>query len=157
MELGILENGWATSAILNVYNKSGGKLLAHFDSPHLFERPITALSLFSGKILSFGAKGFGMRPQEIHYDVDMPRGAITIMERFAANKVNHGVKPVTEKVASLLLRRMHPSLLGEDWCAQNTVQVNPSLDSPGGDEQVRIELSGEDVDLHMLAEKIAEQ
>ena len=152
VELGILENGWATSAILNVYNKKGGKLLAHFDSPHLFERLIVALSLFSGKILSFGVKGFGMKPQEIHYDVDMPRGAITIMYGYAANKVNHGVKPVTEKAASLLLRRMHPSLLGEDWCAQNTVQVNPSLDSPGGDEQVHMELSGEDVDLDMYVE-----
>ena len=59
------------------------------------------------------------------------------------------MKPVTEKVASLLLRRMHPTLLGEDWCAQNTVQVNPSLDSPGGDEQDQMELPGEDVDLDM--------
>ena len=65
-----------------------------------------------------------MQPQEVHYEVDMPRGAITIMEGYAANKVNHGVKPVAEKVASLLLRRMHPSLLGKDWCAQNTVIVN---------------------------------
>ena len=87
----------------------------------------------------------------------MPRCVITIMYGYAANNVNHGVKPVTEKVASLLLRRMHPSLLGEDWCAQNTVQVNPSLDSPGGDEQDQLELPGEDVDLDMRAEKIAEQ
>ena len=157
VELGILENGWATSAILNVYNKKGGKLLAHFDSPHLFERLIVALSLFSGKILSFGVKGFGMKPQEIHYDVDMPRGAITIMYGYAANKVNHGVKPVTEKAASLLLRRMHPSLLGEDWCAQNTVQVNPSHDSPGGDEQVQMELPGVGGDLDELAERIADE
>ena len=63
-----------------------------------------------------------------------------------------GVTPVAEKVASLLLRRMHPTLLGEDWCAQNTVQVNPSLDRPGGDEQDQMELPGEDVDLDMQAE-----
>ena len=30
VELGILENGWATSAILNVYNKKGGKLVQPF-------------------------------------------------------------------------------------------------------------------------------
>ena len=120
----------------------------------MFERPIIALSLFSGNILSFGVKGFGMQPQELHYEVYMPRGAITIMEGFAANKVNHGVKPVTEKVASLLLRRMHPSLLGEDWCAQNTVQVNPNLDSPGGDEQVHMELSGVGGDLDGLAARL---
>ena len=145
------------SAILNVYNKKGGKLLHHFDSPHLFERPIIALSLFSGKSLSFGVKGLGMQPQEHHYEVDMPRGAITIMEGYAANKVNHGVKPVAEKVASLLLRRMHPSLLDKDWCEQNTVQVNPSLDSPGGDEQVHMELSGVGGDLDELAERIADE
>ena len=116
-----------------------------------------ALSIFSGKILSFGVKGFGMKPQEIHYDVDMPRGAITIMEGYAANKLNHGVKPVTEKVASLLLRRMHPSLLGKDWCAQNTVQVNPSLDSSGGGEQVHMELSAVGIDLDLLAERIADE
>ena len=123
----------------------------------MFERPIIALSHFSGKILSFGVKGYGMQPQGLQYEVDIPRGAITIMEGYAANKVNHGVKPVTEKVASLLLRRMHPSLLGEDWCAQNTVQVNPSLDSPGGDEQDQMELPGLGVDLDMRTEKIAEQ
>ena len=127
VQRGILENEWANSAILNVYNQKGGKLLHHFDSPHLFKRPIIALSLFSGKILSFGLKGYGMQPQEVHYEVNMPRGAITIMEGYAANKVNHGVKPVAEKVASLLLRRMHPSLLGKDWCAQNTVIVNQKL------------------------------
>ena len=57
----------------------------------------------------------------------MPRCVITIMYGYAANKLNHGVKPVAEKVASLLLRRMHPSLLGKDWCAQNTVIVNQKL------------------------------
>ena len=124
VEVGILENGWATSAILNVYHKRGGKLLAHFDSPHLFERPIIALSLFSAKSLSFGVKGLGMRPQEHHYKVDMPRGAVTIMEGYAANRLNHGVQPVREKVASLLLRRMHPTLLDEEWLARNTMVVN---------------------------------
>ena len=43
------------------------------------------------------------------------------MEGFAANQINHGVKSVRGKVASLLLRRMHPSLLGEEWCANNNV------------------------------------
>ena len=150
---------------------------------------------------------------------------------FAANHINHAVLLVRHRAASLLLRRMHPSLLGKEWCAKNIVvvnqkmcggehveqtakrfkasdedstndgstcsgcspvsfsggrtpldlgngpvvvngvdhnrklwefhhnrrasivQVNPRLDSPGGDEQVRIELSGEDVDLDMRAEK----
>ena len=121
VDCGILENGWANSAILNVYNKRGGKLGQHFDSPHLFTRPIVAISLFSGKSLSFGVAGLGMQPQKHHHTVDMPRGAITIMEGFAANQINHGVKSVRGKVASLLLRRMHPSLLGEEWCANNNV------------------------------------
>lgn len=124
VELGILENGWANSAILNMYHKRGGKLLGHFDSPHLFARPIIAVSRFSAKSLSFGVGGQGMQPQERHYTVDMPQGAVTIMYGFAANQINHAVKPVREKVASLLLRRMHPSLLGDKWVAKNTVQVN---------------------------------
>ena len=67
------------------------------------------------------------------------------------------MKPVVEKVASLLLRHMHPSLLGEDWCVQNTVQVNPSLDSPGGDEQLHMELPGVGADLDELAERITDE
>ena len=38
-----------------------------------------------------------------------------------------------------------------------TVQVNPILDSPGGDEQDQMELPGLGVDLDMRTEKIAEQ
>ena len=83
--------------------------------------------MFARKSLSFGVGGLGMKPQQHHYTVDMPRGAVTIMEGFAANQINHGVKPVSHKVASLLLRRMHPSLLGEEWCAQNTVLVNQKI------------------------------
>ena len=58
---------------------------------------------------------------EHHYTVDMPRGAVTIMEGYAANHINHGVRPVREKVASLLIRRMHPELLDENWKDSNTV------------------------------------
>ena len=119
--LGVLENGWANSAILNVYNKRGGKLLGHFDSPRLFQRPIIAIGLFSAKRLSFGVAGFGMQPQEHHYGVDMPRGSVTIMEGYAANRINHAVRPVREKVASLLIRRMHPGLLDEEWKARNEI------------------------------------
>ena len=65
-----MANGFANSAILNTYRvpigkkdgkprkdgkpKKGGKLGQHFDSPHLFGRPIVGLSLFSTKNLSFG-------------------------------------------------------------------------------------------------------
>ena len=65
-----------------------------------------------------------MQPQEHHYTVDMPRGAVTIMEGFAANRIDHGVQPVHDKIASLLIRRMRPSLLGKEWTANNTLQVN---------------------------------
>ena len=124
VNVGILENGWATSAILNVYHKSGGKLGQHYDSPHLFVRPIIGISLFGEKPLTFGVKGLGMRKQDFHYAVNMPRGAVTVMYGFAANKINHAVLPVPHKAATLLLRRMHPTLLGEKWCAKNTVTVN---------------------------------
>ena len=39
----------------------------------------------------------------------------------------------------------------------STVQVNPILDSLGGDEQDQMELPGLGVDLDMRTEKIAEQ
>ena len=80
VELGVLEDGWANSAILNVYNKHGGKLLAHFDSPHLFERPIIGISLFSAKSLSFGLEGLGVQPEGHRYALRMSRGAVTIMD-----------------------------------------------------------------------------
>jgi hypothetical protein len=74
--------------------------------------------------LSFGLKGLGMKPQEHHYTVRMPRGAVTIMEGYAANRINHGVPPVAEKAASLLIRRMHPSLLGAEWVDSNTIHCD---------------------------------
>ena len=120
---GVLKSGWANSAVVNLYSKRGGKLLAHFDSPHLFERPIIAISLFSTKGLHFGVKGFGMTPQDYHYEIGMPRGAVTVMSGFAADKINHGVPPVKGKAATLLLRRMHPSLLGPKWVENNAIWV----------------------------------
>ena len=69
---------------------------------------------------------------EHHYTVDMPRGAVTIMEGFAANQKNHGVKSVRGKVASLLLRRMHPELLAKKWVANNTAQVTQAPSPPEG-------------------------
>eukprot|EP00959_Pyramimonas_sp_CCMP1952_P436841 9146746-Pyramimonas_sp.AAC.1 len=54
------------------------------------------------------------------------------MYGYAANQVNHGVSPVAEKAASLLFRRMHPSLLGDDWRARNTMLTNQGVAT--GDE-----------------------
>ena len=162
VKLGILENGWANSAILNVYNKRGGKLLVHFDSPHLFERPIIAIGLFSSKRLSFGVAGLGMQPQEHHCEVEEPRGSVTIMEGYAANLINHCVKPVREKVVSLLLRCMHPELLADGWKASNTMlcrsaptalQINQDAASGGGGAGA----SDADEDLSELAARIADE
>ena len=82
VEVGILENGWASSAILNVYHKAGGKLGQHFESPHLFVRPILAIGLFAAKPLTFGVGGRAMRTQEHHYTVNMLRGSITVISGF---------------------------------------------------------------------------
>ena len=71
----------------------------------------------------------------------MPRGSVTIMEGYAADRFNHGVRPVCGKVASLLIRRMHPQLLAGDWKASNTIlcrsappelQINQDAASGGG-------------------------
>ena len=103
-----------------IYHESGGRLHGHFDSPHLFARPIVALELFSEKTFNFGAKNTGMQPQEQHFTVRMPHGSVTIMEGYAANKINHGVRPVKRKATSLLLRRVHPSLLVRESLGNKT-------------------------------------
>jgi len=125
VQCGTIKDKWANSAILNVYHKRGGKLCQHFDSPHLFCRPIPMVSFFSSaKELFFGVTGRGMQPKESHYKVGTPRGIVTLMYGYAANGINHAVPPVKEKAATLLFRRIHPELLGDDWVAQNTFEFN---------------------------------
>ena len=126
IELDVIEDAWANSAILNTYHKAGGKLMQHADSCHLFVRPIVGLSLFNAKSLSFGIESRGMATNL--FTLQMPRGAITIMEGYAANKINHGVRPVKRKTATLLLRRVFPGLLSNEWRKKNTMRWN--IESP---------------------------
>ena len=135
-EFGIIENEWANSSILNTYlvpigngkrkkdgkPKKGGLLGGHYDSPHLFARPIVGLSLFGTKTLSFGLAKQCMAAREHNYTVEMRRGVVTIMEGYAANKINHGVPRVERKASTLLFRRMLPELLSEEWKEKNTMR-----------------------------------
>ena len=149
-ECGIIGNAWANSSILNTYlvpkgkkddrpkkdgktkkegklkkdgkPKKGGLLCGHYDSPHLFARPIVGLSLFGTKTLSFGVAGWWMAAREHNYTVEMRRGVVTIMDGYAANKINHGVPPVERKASTLLFRRMLPELLSEEWKEKNTMR-----------------------------------
>ena len=137
-ECGIIANAWANSSIHNTYHvpigkkdgrpkkdgepKKGGKLGQHYNSPHLFARPIVGLSLFGTKTLSFGLADWGMAACEHNYTVEMRRGVVTIMEGYAANKINHGVPRVERKASTLLFRRMLPELLSEEWKAKNTMR-----------------------------------
>ena len=122
IELGIIKDAWANSAILNTYHKSGGKLMQHFDSCHLFVRPIVGLSLFGTKSLSFGLKTTAMKAAAHHYTVEQQRGVITIVYGYAADKINHGVQCVGRKASTLLLRRVFPELLSDEWKEKNTMR-----------------------------------
>ena len=84
------------------------------------------------------------------------------MEGYAANLINHCVKPVREKVVSLLLRCMHPELLADGWKASNTMlcrsaptalQINQDAASGGGG----VGSSDADEDLSELAARIADE
>ena len=151
-EFGIIPNEWANSSILNTYlvpigkkdgklkkvgkkqtkvgklkkdakkPKKGGLLCGHYDSPHLFARPIVGLSLFGTKTISFGVKGHYMAAREHNYTAEMRRGVLTIMDGYAANKINHGVPRVERKASTLLFRRMLPELLSEEWKEKNTMR-----------------------------------
>ena len=93
--------------VINVYHDQGSGLGVHQDPKELFNRPIYSIRLFSDSVLSFGCRGLGMvlRKQAI----PLPRGAITVMEGYAANKAKHCVRPsdTHSKSASLLLRSIH--------------------------------------------------
>ena len=130
IELGIIDDAWANSAILNTYHKRGGKLGAHTDSCHLFERPIVGLSLFGAKSLSFGLVGQGMKAAEHHYTVEQQRGMVTIVYGYAANKINHGVRWVRHKACTLLLRRVFPILLSPEWKEKNTMRCKIEGSAP---------------------------
>lgn len=124
VERNIMPPDFVEQTVVNMYHEAGSGLGVHqgkfhsrihdhndylfIDSRDLFERPIYSLRLFSDSVLSFGCKGLGMvlRKQA----VPLYRGAITIMEHYAANKTKHCVRPadIHRKSSSVLMRKIQP-------------------------------------------------
>ena len=90
--------------VVNMYTTTGASLSVHVDPKSLFKRPIVSARFFGDGVLSFGAKGqyAGQRIQTI----PQPRGAITVMERYAADMVTHAVVvgDIKGKACSVMLR-----------------------------------------------------
>ena len=68
-----------------------------------------------------------MAAREHNYTVEMRRAVVTIMEGYAANKINHGVRPVERKASTLLFRRMLPELLSEELKERNTMRWQAAI------------------------------
>lgn len=77
-EANFLPKGFVNSAVINDY-LPGGCIVSHIDPPHIFDRPIVSLSLFSDSALSFGCK-FAFKPIRVSNPVlclPVTRGCVT--------------------------------------------------------------------------------
>ncbi|KAF5293606.1 hypothetical protein FQA39_LY03091 [Lamprigera yunnana] len=137
IEANVIEKNFINSVVINEY-QAGGCIVSHIDPPHIFDRPIFSVSLFSESALCFGCK-FEYKPircTEPVLKLLLPRGIVTRLRGFAANEITHCVRPEDTKFyrAVILLRRVLPtaprllqisSLLTDDTLnliATNTLQ-----------------------------------
>ncbi|KAK4874482.1 hypothetical protein RN001_013842 [Aquatica leii] len=107
----IVQAGFINSAVINEY-QPGGCIVSHIDPAHIFDRPIISISLFSDSALCFGCK-FEYKPircSEPVLRLPLPRGIVTLLSGFAADKITHCVRPedTTNYRAVILLRRVLP-------------------------------------------------
>ncbi|KAL5018001.1 hypothetical protein ScPMuIL_003723 [Solemya velum] len=110
-EANFLPKGFVNSAVINDY-LPGGCIVSHIDPPHIFDRPIVSLSLFSDSALSFGCK-FAFKPIRVSKPVlclPVTRGCVTAMSGYAADQITHCVRPqdVVQRRAVIILRRVLP-------------------------------------------------
>ncbi|XP_057671865.1 RNA demethylase ALKBH5-like [Diorhabda carinulata] len=110
IEAKILPKDFVNSVVINDY-QPGGCIVSHIDPPHIFDRPIVSLSLFSDSALCFGCK-FHYKPLRCSQPLlklEMPRGVVTSLSGFAANEITHCVRPedITGRRAVIMLRRVH--------------------------------------------------
>jgi len=89
--------------VVNIYTTTGASRSVHVDPKSLFKRPIVSARFFGDGVLSFGAKG-QYAGQRIH-TIPQPRGAVTVMERYAADMVTHAVAvgDIKGKACSVML------------------------------------------------------
>ncbi|CAG5111818.1 Oidioi.mRNA.OKI2018_I69.chr2.g6090.t1.cds [Oikopleura dioica] len=112
---GIVDKNWINSVVINDY-EPGGFIVQHQDPPHLFERPIFILTLFSDSALSFGCNlrfDRTVEPVEVTASdpilrLPMQRGIITSFEGMCMNEIKHCVRPVDtkERRVAIILRRI---------------------------------------------------
>lgn len=97
--------------VVNMYAEPGQGLAVHIDPSSLFKRPIVSARFFGEGILSFNVKAqyVGHRTQS----VSIPRGALTVMEGYAADCITHAVRgaDVTEKSCSIIMRGCVPAAI----------------------------------------------
>ncbi|XP_072402277.1 RNA demethylase ALKBH5-like [Diabrotica undecimpunctata] len=110
IEAKILPKNFVNSVVINDY-RPGGCIVSHIDPPHIFDRPIVSLSLFSDSCLCFGCK-FKYKPLRCStplFELAMPRGVITSISGFAADEITHCIRPedTIQRRAVIILRRVH--------------------------------------------------
>lgn len=77
---GIVPEGFVNSVVINDY-QPGGCIVSHIDPPHIFDRPIVSVSLFSDSALCFGCK-FDFKPIRCSspvFRLGLPRGIVTVL------------------------------------------------------------------------------
>lgn len=119
----IIADEWINEVVLNVYHTPSAGLAAHFDSPHLFSRPILSLRLFEKAELIFGSSHLSGGKDS--FRVKIPVGTLTIMEGDAANLINHAVSRGRKKMsASILMRHVLDEWFeGTTWLERNCKKV----------------------------------
>lgn len=104
----IIPNEWVNNVTIILYNNP--KLVSHFDSAHNFELPIINLRLFNDTYLT------------INEDTNIlhKRGEVSILNGDFATKFTHSInKYINPKTVSIVIRKIHPELLTEDWIYNN--------------------------------------
>lgn len=81
VEARIIPENFVNCVSINDY-QPGGCIVSHIDPPHIFDRPIVSLSLFSDSVLCFGCKFFfkPIRCSKPILKLDLPRGVITSLK-----------------------------------------------------------------------------
>lgn len=76
----IIPKNFINSVVINDY-QPGGCIVSHIDPPHIFDRPIVSINLFSDSALCFGCK-FSFKPircTEPIFKLGLSRGVVTIL------------------------------------------------------------------------------
>lgn len=81
VDAGIVPKDFINSVVINDYQPKGC-IVSHIDPPHIFDRPIVSINLFSDSALCFGCK-FTFKPircSEPVFRLGLPRGVVTSLK-----------------------------------------------------------------------------